>query len=112
MTFKPALWFPIATVLSIINLVAVGFTEGPYQTLHATAHAALALAFGLWAYRLRQRSTGRELEARFDAMEIEVTSLRQELSDAHERLNFAERMLTQGPDAVRATRAEPRGQTP
>jgi hypothetical protein len=43
MAFKPAIWYPIAVLLSVGNLVAVGFTAGP---VHATIHAALALASG------------------------------------------------------------------
>ena len=58
MTFKPAIWSPIAVVLSVINLVAVGFAAGQPQPWHAAGHAALALAFGLWAQRLRQGADG------------------------------------------------------
>ena len=54
MTFKPAIWFPIAVALSAINLVGVGFAVGPGESLHAATHAALALVFGLWAQRLRR----------------------------------------------------------
>ena len=54
MTFKPALWQPIAVVLGAVNLVAVGFAAGDAEPWHAGIHAALALAFGLWAQRLRQ----------------------------------------------------------
>ncbi len=46
MTFKPAIWFPIAVVLSVINVVGAGFAAGQAEPLHATIHAALALAFG------------------------------------------------------------------
>ncbi len=101
MTFKPAIWYPIAVVLSVMNLVGVGFAGG---AAHATTHAVLALAFGLWAYRLRQRPGGSELQARLealDALEAEVSELRQELSETQERLDFAERLLAQGADARR-----------
>jgi hypothetical protein len=40
--------------------------------------------------------------ARFQALEQEVSTLRHEMVEAHERLNFTERVLTQGP----ATRRE------
>jgi len=111
MTFKPAIWYPIAAVLSVINLVAVGFTAGPAQPWHATIHAALALAFGLWAQRLRKGPGGSDLQARLEgleaeasrleALEGEVSKLRQELSEAQERLDFFERLLAQGPESRR-----------
>ena len=103
MTFKPAIWHPIALVLSAVNLVAVGFAAGAAEPWHAAGHAGLALAFGMWAQRLRQRrgeGVG-DLEARFDQLEGEVGSLRGELSEAQERRDFAERVLAQGQDARR-----------
>ena len=107
MTFKPAIWYPIAVVLSVINLVGVGFAVGPVQPWHATVHAALALVFGLWAQRLRQGPGGSELQApleapeALEALEAEVSTLRQELSETQERLDFAERLLAQGPETRR-----------
>ena len=101
MTFKPALWHPIAVVLSAINLVGVGLAVPLAQPWHVTTHAALALAFGLWARRLRPGSGGSELEARLEALEGEAGQLRQELSEAQERMDFAERLLAQGPEARR-----------
>jgi hypothetical protein len=100
MTFKPAVWYPIAIALSVFNLIAVGFTAGPDQPWHAAGHAALALAFGLWAQHLRRGSRpSPELPTRLDALEGELTRLRQELSETQERLDFAERLLTQGREA-------------
>ena len=89
MTFKPAIWYPIAVVLSVINLVGVGFAAGQAQPWHAASHAALALAFGLWAQRLRQGPGGSELRARLEALEGEVSGMREELSETQERLDFA-----------------------
>jgi len=110
MTFKPAIWYPVAVGLTVINLVAVGFATGP---VHTTIHAALALAFGLWAGRLRKGTGRRELEAgleAFEALEGEVSELRQELSEAQERLDFVERLLAQGPETLRVgqQRQDPR----
>src|SRR5438445_11956341 len=105
MTFKPAIWYPITVVLSAFNLVAVGFTAA--EPWHAATHAALALGFGLWAQRLRQGlrgsglQGGSELQARLDALEAEVSKLRQELSETQERLDFAERLLAQGRESGR-----------
>jgi hypothetical protein len=97
MTFKPAIWRPIAVVLSGLNVVAVGFAAAAAEPLHAATHGALALAFGLWAQRMGSAPTGGEtdMEARVEALELEVTSLRQELAEAQERLDFAERLLAQ-----------------
>ena len=100
MTFKPSTWYPIAVVLAAINLVGVGFAVGPGQPWHAGIHAALALAFGLWAQRLRQQRTGgNELQAGLEglegleALEAEVSTLRRELGETQERLDFVERVL-------------------
>ena len=105
MTFKPALWYPIAVVLSVINLAAAGFAAASAEPWHATTHAALAVAFGLWAQQLRQglrqQSGGDDLEARLEALELEVSEQRRELSETQERVDFAERLLAQGPEARR-----------
>jgi hypothetical protein len=103
MTFRPALWRPIAFVLSAVNLVAVGFAAGAAQPYHAAGHAALALAFGLWTQRLRGRTSSdpTEVPARLEALEAEVDTLRLELGETQERLDFAERVLAQAPEARR-----------
>jgi uncharacterized membrane protein YhiD involved in acid resistance len=101
MRFKSAIWYPIAVVLSVINLAGAGFAAGQAQPWHATLHAALALAFGLWAQRLRQRPGRSELQAGLEALEVEVSKMRQELSETQERLDFAERLLAQGPETRR-----------
>ena len=68
---------------------------------------ALAVAFGLWAGRLRPRPGGTELpggsdlQDRFEGLEGEMTKLRQELAETQERLDFVERLLAQGRDARR-----------
>lgn len=113
MTFKPAIWFPIAVVLSLGNLVAVWFAAVPAEPLHATVHAALSLGSGLWAYRLRQRLGEKErrlapeaveaLDA-LEALEVEAGKLRQELSEARERVDFAERLLAQDAESRRMDR--------
>jgi hypothetical protein len=102
MTFKPTIWYPIAVALSAINLIAVAFAVQPAQPWHATTHAALALAFGLWAQRLRQRPGGGEIQAQLEALEFEVSKVRQELSETQERVDFAERVLARGPETRRA----------
>jgi hypothetical protein len=98
MTFKPALWQPIAIILSAVNLVAVGFAAGAAEPYHAAIHAGLAVGFGLWAQRLRQRRAlgeGDTREDRLDAIEAELSGVRGELGEIQERLDFAERLLAQ-----------------
>ncbi|HEY7682051.1 MAG TPA: hypothetical protein VH879_05375 [Gemmatimonadales bacterium] len=104
MIFKRAIWYPIAVVLSVVNVAAVWFAARPAEPWHATIHAALAVAFGLWAQRLRQGPGGSELQAGLEALELEMNALRQELGETQERLDFAERMLAQGPEPRRVDR--------
>jgi hypothetical protein len=103
MTFKPALWYPIAVGLSVVNVLAVWFAAEPagLAQWHAMGHAALAVGFGWWAHRLRQRAQGGELQAGLEALEIEVSALRQELGETQERLDFAERMLARETEPLR-----------
>ena len=107
MTFKPTIWYPIAGVLVAINLLGAGFAAGSAEPWHATVHAALALAFGLWARRLRQGPGESELQNRLEALEaleLEVSNLRQELGETQERLDFAERLLA-GPERAEWARS-------
>ncbi len=108
MTFKPRIWFPIAAVLAAVNVVAVGPAAAASEPLHAATHAALAVAFGLWAQYLRRRPPGSEPQAQVDvldavdALDAEVSKLRLEVSDMQERLDFAERLLARGQETRRA----------
>jgi hypothetical protein len=105
MTFKPAIWHPVALVLSALNMVGVGLAAGAAEPLHAGIHAAVALAFWTWGERLREgRGKTGELP-RLEALEFEVTQLRRELGEAQERLDFTERMLAQGLEARRVDAA-------
>jgi len=106
MTFRSPLWYPAALLLSAINLGAVWFAAEPGEPWHAVTHAALAVAFAVWAQRLRARAMAPAelppgLEA-IDALDADVDSLRNALAETQERLDFAERMLAQ-----RVERREP-----
>ncbi len=101
MTFKPAIWRPIAIVLSVINWAGLGAAVEVAEPWHAAAHAALALAFGYWALRLGQTRGGSGPQAQFDLLEAEMSNLRRELSETQERLDFAERVLAQAPESRR-----------
>jgi hypothetical protein len=101
MRFKPAVWFPISIILAGVNLAAIPFAAG--EPWHAMAHGVLAVAFGLWAQRLKQRRD-RDLEQpaieasgveRMEVLEEELSRLRNELTETQERLDFTERMLAQ-----------------
>jgi hypothetical protein len=105
MKFKPALWRPIALVLSAINLIGVGMAAGDAEGWHAGIHAVLALAFGLWAMRLGQPAGGsdlagvrQQLEQQAAALEdagATVAGLSAQLAELHERVDFTERVLAQ-----------------
>jgi hypothetical protein len=103
MTFKPRLWYPIAGVLALANLVAVPFAAAPGEAAHATVHAVLAVGFALWAQKLRQRKRGdiRGEAGQEDVVELrdEVDVMRGEMAELQERLDFTERMLTQARDS-------------
>jgi hypothetical protein len=99
MTFKPAIWHPIALALSALNLVGVGFAAGATEPWHAGIHAVLGLAFWSWAQRLRQPTAVAGDPERLETLELEVGQIRRELVEAQERLDFTERMLAQGREA-------------
>ncbi len=102
MTFKPKIWFPIATILALINLAGVWVAAAPGEPAHATIHAVLGVAFAVWAQRLRQRQVGAqaELAPGNETLALDVDDLREQLAETQERLDFAERILAQqgGPD--------------
>jgi len=58
---KTRFWNAVLVLLSAGNLVSVWFAA-PGEPWHATIHAALALAFGLWAQG-RMRLEGARLRA-------------------------------------------------
>ena len=120
MTFKPKVWFPIATALSILNVGAVWFAAVPSQPLHATVHAALGVAFALWAARLRLRlragspgsgSLQDQVEQQAAALleaESNLASQASQLAELQDRVDFAERLLIQTRDrSSREERANP-----
>ncbi|HEX5004121.1 MAG TPA: hypothetical protein VFV65_02340 [Gemmatimonadales bacterium] len=109
MSLNPRRWFPVAVILSAVNLAGVWFAAAPAEPLHATGHAVLAVALAVWAQRLRTRQLLEGTERRelgtaeaVESLDAEVEGLRRELSDAQERLDFAERMLVQGREERRA----------
>ena len=111
MALNPRIWYPIAAFGCFVNVVGVAFAVSPGEPWHATLHAALAVAFGVWAQHLKARrragvlDTGTETE--IAALRDEVAALRRELSDLHERMDFAERLLSQAREMERLTSRKP-----
>ena len=105
MTFKPAIWRPIALALGVVNVAGLGFAAAAPEPFHAAVHGVLALAFGLWARRLRVDPAALSMsdgQAQLDMLEGELNNLRSELSETQERLDFTERLLAQGLEARRS----------
>ena len=106
MKVKPAVWRTVAIGLSAVNLAGVGMAAAASEAGHAALHAALALVFGLWAQRSWQAAARRgefgstdpgAIEpGRLEALEEGLANMQRELSEAQERLDFAERLLAQG----------------
>lgn len=100
MTFRPRVWYPIAAFLAVANVASVYVAAQPAEPVHATVHAVFAVLFALWAQRLKQRRDGATISGSVAApalhgIESEMDQMRQELSEAQERLDFAERLLAQ-----------------
>ena len=104
MWFKHRAWIPVAWVLSLANLGAVWFAARPGEPWHATAHAVLAVLFGLGAQHLalRTRPTAdadvlarlQELEARLADLGM-LPDVEGRLAELEERLDFTERALVE-----------------
>ena len=105
MALNPRLWRPIAAFLSVANLVGAGIHIGMEQGEGAAVHGLLAAGAAYWAVRLgRPRAPALEnpdTEERMEQLEAELMQQRQELADAQERLDFAERLLTQSAEKRR-----------
>ena len=110
MTFRPAIWHPIAIAVSSLNLVGIGLAAGAGQPVHASVHVVLALAFGFAARHLRPGLAAGQGQAQLESVEGEIGDLRQALIEAQERTDFAERLLAQGMEARRVAeeRHEPK----
>lgn len=111
MALNPRIWFPIAVLGCLVNVVGAAFALGPAEPWHPALHAALAVAFGVWAQHLRTRLRPnvqqREDEPEVAALRDEVGLLRRELSELQERMDFAERLLTQARDKERVAGRRP-----
>jgi len=104
MWFKHRAWIGVAWLLSLVNLIAVWFAAQPGETWHATAHALLALLFGLGAQRLALRRqpgtaaslvTRHELEGRLAGLDTRPTAQALDaIAVEIERIGEGQRFLT------------------
>ncbi|MFL5496470.1 MAG: hypothetical protein ACJ8DC_18945 [Gemmatimonadales bacterium] len=109
MPSKTRVWNAVLVVLSAGNLVSVWFAAQPGEPWHATIHAGLALGFGLWAQarirleeaRLDTGAIGKGSDGEIAALRDEAGDVRRELSELQERLDFAERLLSQAREGDR-----------
>ncbi|MGH7561113.1 MAG: hypothetical protein ACRENB_08835 [Gemmatimonadales bacterium] len=105
MALNPRLWYPIAVLLSIVNVIGAVFatriTPVP-SPWHVGGHVVLAVAFGLWAQRLKSRQSAEVAEpdtvAELAVLRDEMAVVRREVAELQERLDFTERLLTQARD--------------
>ena len=103
MWFKHRAWIVVASLLSLVNLGAVWFAAQPGEPWHATAHALLALLFGLGAQRLVSRRnptddmsavTRQELERRLASESTQVARAVDAIAVEVERIGEGQRFLT------------------
>ena len=109
MASKTRVWNAVLAVLSAGNLASIWFAAQQGEPWHATIHGALALGFGLWAqsrvrleetrWRTGALETGSDGETA--VLRDEVGDVRRELSEMQERLDFAERLLSQAREGDR-----------
>ena len=106
---KTRFWNAVLVLLSAGNLVSVWFAAQSGEPWHATIHAALALGFGLWAQGRMRPEEARSRAGALDegsvveiaALGDEVGEVRRELDEMQERLDFAERLLSQAREVDR-----------
>ena len=102
MWFKHRAWIPIAWLLSLGNVVSVWFAALPAEPWHATAHAALAVLFGVGGQRLmarrRARSGGEELmvgDERMQRLETAIDAIAVEMERIGEGQRFVTKLLAE-----------------
>lgn len=110
MALNPRIWYPIAVVFSLLNVAGVAYAANLAEPWHAAIHAGLAVLGGVWARHLkaRQRTVPASApEHEILALRDEVADLRGEVTELQERMDFAERMLTQVRDRERLPDRKP-----
>ena len=123
MWFKHPAWIPLAWLATAGNVVATWFAAAPAEAMHATAHAAAAVLFGLGAQYLTARrqklneGSGAEtlagrglLQSDSEALqrvERGVDAMAIELERIGEGQRFLTRVLTESPGKAEALLHQP-----
>lgn len=93
---RAGFWVVIAII--VINVAGGIYASLTDEPMHAFAHGALAVGFGLWARYLRTaRACEVEQPARVEMLEDDVSELQRQLMETQERLDFADQLLKQRP---------------
>jgi uncharacterized membrane protein YhiD involved in acid resistance len=105
MPLNPTVWRRLAIALSVFNVAGAGFAIAAGEGWHAGVHASLALVFAFAAQRLQERSSGSSLERTQQQLDEQAAALEEaqaalraqstQLAELQERVDFAERILTQ-----------------
>lgn len=102
MWFKHRAWIPIAWLLSVANVGATWFAAIPAEPAHATAHALLAVLFGVGAQRLMSRrrpsSAGDEVavgDERMTRLENAIDAIAVEMERIGEGQRFVTKLLAE-----------------
>ena len=97
MWFKHRAWIPIAWLLSLANVGATWFAAVPAEPEHATAHALLAVLFGVGAQRLMSRrrpSSARDEVAVGDERMTRLENAIDAIAVEMERIGEGQRFVT------------------
>ncbi len=96
--------YVIAMGFTVANIAGAGFALGTGEPTHAAAHVLVGGVCAWWATRVAGRRREQPLSAetsQLELLESEVSTLRQELLETQERLDFAERMLVRDAESRR-----------
>ncbi len=112
MTLNPRIWYPITVVGALVNVAGFAFAAGSGEPWHAALHAALGAGLAVWAQHLKARRSG-GLGSGNDTdlanLRDDVGDLRREVSELQERMDFAERVLSQAREVERLSERKPLG---
>jgi hypothetical protein len=106
MTFQRAVWLPVVLAIVVINLAGGIYAYLTNEPMHAFAHGAAALGFGLLARHLLsskpvartvQRSADQE---KVELLEADLSQLERELRETQARLDFADQLLKNKPPST------------